>query len=95
MPKASKKPILSVAEKLSRWKADFPVEDAEVAVQNSPLGDKHVSAVASDGGGKQNPRGPGQKGPIRIRTMKVCCMDNDSCVMSVDKVITYRSYTKY
>ena len=52
MPKASKKPILSVAEKLSRWKADFPVEDAEVAVQNSPLGEQACFGSSVERGGQ-------------------------------------------
>ena len=56
---------------------------------------RHSGVERGGGAGGQNPRGPGQKGPERIRTMKICCMDNDSCVMSVDKVITYRSYTEY
>ena len=56
---------------------------------------RHSSIERVGAGGGKNPRGPGQKGPERIRTMKICCTDNHSCVMSVDKVITYHSYTEY
>ena len=41
-----------------------------------------MSRRDGQGGGGQNPRGPGEKGPKKkIRAMKVCCIGIDICVM--------------